>query len=320
MNKYKIFILIVLALVSGICFFIYNQKISVSVIVPVYNSEKYLEICLDSLEKQTLDSIEFIVIDDGSTDKSYDIMQKYAKKDKRFKIYSKENEGVGKTRNLGIKLAKGEYIGFVDSDDYVSNDYFGELYNVAKKYDADVSITSNVIYVKGNEHQRKWRAISKVDNKEFFNDLSFLIDDAGEQWDKIYKKSFLKKNIIKSYEERLWFEDIWFSTLVAIYAKKIVIDTKGVYFYNVREGSLSAVWDTSGKYLLQGLGMYKKIFERVSLMDITDGRRHILYMKLRNKVSMFIGIFHEVYNKDEEIRDKVGVYFQDFENIVHKKR
>jgi glycosyltransferase involved in cell wall biosynthesis len=126
----------------------------VSVIVPVYNSEKYLETCLNSLEKQTLDSIEFIVIDDGSTDKSYEIMQKYAKKDKRFKIYSKENEGVGKTRNLGIKLAKGEYIGFVDSDDYVSNDYFGELYNVAKKYDADVSITSNVIYVKGNEHQR----------------------------------------------------------------------------------------------------------------------------------------------------------------------
>lgn len=123
----------------------------VSVILPVYNTEKYLDKCLISIKKQTLKSIEFIVIDDGSTDKSYEIIQKYAKNDKRFRIFHQKNKGVGKTRNFGIKKAKGKYIGFIDSDDYVSSNYFEELYNITEKYGADIGVITHTIKFSDNQ-------------------------------------------------------------------------------------------------------------------------------------------------------------------------
>lgn len=119
--------------------------IKISVIIPVYNVEEYLKECLDSVINQTLKEIEIICIDDCSTDSSYSILEEYAKKDSRIVlIKNKENMGVGYNRNIGIKEAKGEYIGFIDSDDYISEDYYENLYNTAKKYNSDVVNTLNI--------------------------------------------------------------------------------------------------------------------------------------------------------------------------------
>ena len=114
------------------------NSISVSVIVPIYNKEKYLHDCLNSIIGQTLDSIEIILVDDGSTDKSKDICQEYLNKDSRISYYYQENEGLASARQTGIELAKGEYIGFIDGDDWIDLEMYEKMYSKAKEYDADV--------------------------------------------------------------------------------------------------------------------------------------------------------------------------------------
>ncbi len=111
----------------------------VSVIVPVYNVEKYLEECIESLINQTLTDIEIICINDGSTDNSLKILEELQKKDNRIKIINQKNSGVSSARNNGIENATGEYIGFVDSDDWIDSDYYEKLYNTAKKYNSDIA-------------------------------------------------------------------------------------------------------------------------------------------------------------------------------------
>lgn len=130
------------------------RKVSVmkvSIIVPVYNTEAYLERCLKSLVNQTLKDIEIICIDDGSKDNSVAILKKYSQLDKRIKIIEQENLGVSVARNNGLKLATGEYIGFVDSNDWIDLDFYEKLYNAAKKYDADISACGiKRLHINGN--------------------------------------------------------------------------------------------------------------------------------------------------------------------------
>lgn len=116
-----------------------NKEPKVSIIVPVYNVQKYLANCLDSLINQTLEDIEIICINDGSTDESLQILWGYASKDSRVKVVNKRNEGQSVARNIGIDMATGEYLGFVDADDWIDLDYFEKMYNSAKKYDCDIA-------------------------------------------------------------------------------------------------------------------------------------------------------------------------------------
>ena len=117
---------------------------TVSIVVPVYNVENYLAKCLDSLVNQTLKDIEVIVVNDGSPDNSQKIIDKYVKKyPKLVKSFIKENGGQGSARNFGLEYAKGEYIAYVDSDDYVETNMFEEMYNIASKENSDIVICGN---------------------------------------------------------------------------------------------------------------------------------------------------------------------------------
>ena len=116
-----------------------KTPIKVSILVPICNVEKYLRQCLDSLVSQTLAEIEIICIDDGSTDSSPEIIQEYAENDARIKVITKPNSGYGDSMNQGLKKARGEYIGIVESDDYIETDAFEKLYALAKEFDADVA-------------------------------------------------------------------------------------------------------------------------------------------------------------------------------------
>lgn len=118
--------------------------VDVSIIVPVYNTEEYLQKCLDSLTNQTLKNIEIICVNDGSTDNSLKILQDNAIKDDRIKIINQGNKKQGAARNAGMQVATGEYIGFVDSDDYVDLNYFERLYRIARNYDSDIALATNV--------------------------------------------------------------------------------------------------------------------------------------------------------------------------------
>ena len=123
-----------------------SKQPSVSILVPCYNVEKYLNQCLDSIVNQTLKDIEIICINDGSTDSTLDIIKSYADKDKRVKIIDKPNEGYGKSMNRGLDAATGEYVGIVESDDWVDTDMFKKLYDIASKNDADIVKSDFYVY------------------------------------------------------------------------------------------------------------------------------------------------------------------------------
>lgn len=123
-----------------------DSKVCVSVLVPIYNVEKYLSQCLDSLCAQTLKNIEFICINDGSTDNSGNILEKYAKNDSRFKIITKPNSGYGDSMNVGLEAATGEYIGIVESDDFAEPNMFEKLYKAAKNNNLDI-VKSNCFFI-----------------------------------------------------------------------------------------------------------------------------------------------------------------------------
>ena len=145
----------------------------VSVIVPVYNVEKYLKRCVNSLRNQTLKDIEIILVDDASTDLSPKICDDAAKEDHRIKIIHKENEGAGKARNAALEIADGEYIGFVDSDDYVKDEMFEVLYEKAEKYKSDL-VMSGILFVDGNVFKNEGEHLLK---QYFDKDTHFETDE-----------------------------------------------------------------------------------------------------------------------------------------------
>ena len=127
----------------------------ISVLIPIYNVEKYLRECLESLVNQTFQDIEFICINDGSTDSSLKILEEYAQKDSRIKIINKENSGYGASMNMGLDAASGEYIGIVESDDFVSSNMFEDLYNLAEKNNADIVKSDYYTYLTSKNQYKK---------------------------------------------------------------------------------------------------------------------------------------------------------------------
>lgn len=204
--------------------------IKVSVIIPVYNVEKYLRECLDSVVNQTLEDIEIICIDDGSTDNSLNILKEYADKDSRFTILIQHNKGAGSARNKGMEIAKGEYIGFVDSDDWIDLDYYEKLYEKAVKENADiVRTTFNIIYTDKAEEGGQNKLIKKRIKK---NQLLSSNDHFGIIWNAIYKTEFLHDNNIDYFDTDLpMCHDVPFTLRIEISAKKIIPFDKTNYYY-----------------------------------------------------------------------------------------
>lgn len=178
-----------------------DSKVCVSVLVPIYNVEKYLSQCLDSLCAQTLKNIEFICINDGSTDNSGNILEKYAKNDSRFKIITKPNSGYGDSMNVGLDAATGEYIGIVESDDFAEPDMFEKLYKAAKDNNLDI-VKSNCFFystkegVENNERIDFFgnlpvnKVINPMDNPYMFWMLQTI-------WTALYKRGHLIRNGIR---------------------------------------------------------------------------------------------------------------------------
>ena len=216
-----------------------------SVIIPVYNVENYLKKCLDSITTQTLEDIEIICIDDGSTDNSPNILKEYSKKDKRIKIITKENGGQATARNLGIKEAQGEYIAFVDSDDFIEPTMMEKLYSKAKDKNLDIAMCKIATYNNQTEEIKDnvWYymlGVFRDFEKDIFNHQDtkeFTCNIAVTPYNKIYKTSLLKKNNIL-FPEGLIFEDEKFFYDTYLRAKRISIIDEFLYYYRInRKGS-----------------------------------------------------------------------------------
>lgn len=209
----------------------------VSVIIPVYNVEKYLEKCLESLKNQSLTDIEFICINDGSTDNSLAILNRYAAKDKRFTVISQENQGQGIARNKGLELARGEYIGFVDPDDWVEPNMFETLYNKAKEFNLDIAECNYTDYYEGSQPPSKWQ--TRFVTKKVFNwrnNKSYLFAHPVAVWNKLFKTELLQKNNIKFSNGKCG-EDHCFTIPARLFAKRIMLCDEYLYNYLTRENT-----------------------------------------------------------------------------------
>ena len=168
----------------------------ISVLIPIYNVEKYLRQCLDSVVNQTLKDIEIICINDGSTDSSLKIINEYASQDSRIKVIDKKNTGYGHSMNCGLKAAQGEYIGIVESDDFADLKMFDTLYNTAKKFNAEV-VKSNY-WEQVSDYSRFIEVGKLTPYEEIFIPINnnSIFQAPTSIWSAIYSRSFLLKNDI----------------------------------------------------------------------------------------------------------------------------
>lgn len=216
--------------------------IKVSVIIPVYNVEKYLRQCLESVANQTLKELEIICVDDGSTDGSRAILDEFAARDERFRIITREHTNAGAVRNAAMKVAKGEYLGFMDSDDYAKPTLFEETYNQAKNDDADVvSFTHNVYdertgQEEGERHFRK--EILELTRPYSASDQGVwtLAPFAYAPWARIVRRAFVEKEGIE-FQECTRTNDVYFCCMVLALAKKLTLVDKVLYTYRTGTGS-----------------------------------------------------------------------------------
>ena len=166
-----------------------TQDELISIIIPVYKVEKYLEKCINSIIGQTYTNLQIILVDDGSPDNSGKICDKYAKKDSRVEVIHKSNGGLSEARNSGIERAKGKYIGFVDSDDYIKEDMYEVLYNLITRFQADVSIC-NLYDVVGDEKNIRNinEGIKEYNRIDILKEVLMDKNIQSYAWNKLYKK------------------------------------------------------------------------------------------------------------------------------------
>lgn len=217
----------------------------ISVIVPIYNVENYIEKCLKSLQNQTFTDFEVLLINDETKDKSAEIAEKYCNIDNRFNLYHKKNGGLSDTRNYGLERAKGEYVVFIDSDDYIHEDYLKVLYSSCVENNADMSYCrSKYSYFNlGITLKMPFSAKKGILSKK--DALNMLIRDNSLHsyaWNKMYKRTLFTDNNIKY--PNMYFEDIATSARVLMHANKLAVTDKYLYYYSKRFGSIMSTMNS----------------------------------------------------------------------------
>ena len=206
------------------------KKTIISIIVPVYNVEKYLSKCIDSLINQTIKNIEIILVNDGSTDNSLDIMKKYEKKHNNIVCIDKENGGQASARNKALTEAKGKYVTFVDSDDWIAPDMCEKLLNKAQEDQSDLVFASYYKVESGNEIPGE---IYGMDEEDILK--KYLLTQSGP-CHKLIKKSLIIDNKLY-FPEIKAYEDISIVPVWGLYANKVSCVNENLYYYLIREGS-----------------------------------------------------------------------------------
>ncbi|MCI9251204.1 MAG: glycosyltransferase [Lachnospiraceae bacterium] len=289
-----------------------------SVIVPVYNVEAYLPKCIESITAQTYEQLEIILIDDGSTDRCPWICDKYAEKDKRIKVFHKENRGLVSARKTGLYIAKGDYITFVDGDDWIDREMYGELMKTVENSRADF-VDSGYIC----EREQKKEIYGKAEAKEyqfdkqirhrFFSSLLELddfISISPSIWSKIFKAEFIRNTYAEVPEHMSYGEDV-INLLYCILRADRMARAEGVYYhYNYRENSMSHLKSASHVKKESVLWNYcgTIILENDSLMEQRDIDRALL-KKLYSAFeftadSGFDAIQYYIFPNIEELFDK----------------
>lgn len=257
----------------------------ISIIIPVYNAELYLVKCLNSLVNQTKKNIEIIVVNDGSTDRSLDIVQKFANKyPSMFKVINQQNQGQSVARNVGISAASGKYIGFVDCDDYVHEKMFEILYSKAIENDLDV-VACNVNAVYPNKNviiNSGIELVSKNLTKEEKSKL--LLNMYTVVWNKIYRRDlFENKDLL--FNPGLWFEDVLFLYKLIPYLNSIGFVEDVLYQYVQRENSITYTYSNR---LLDINKMLNKLVDFYTDKNLNEYRAELEYIYVRYMFATYI--------------------------------
>lgn len=291
----------------------------VSVIIPVYNVEEYLEKCLDSVCNQTLKEIEIICVNDCSPDNSLEILDVYSKKDSRIKILNRsKNGGLSAARNTGLKLATSEYVYFLDSDDWIDLDYIEKMYIAAIENNAN--IVANVSGYEVRPDSKRYMNISDVYNPlevNAFSDYGSAVYKTfiGAPF-KIFKKSFLDDYSLKFPVDYI-FEDLFFQYISYYYAKEVFVIDGSYYYYNIRDNSIMTNTSNRDNFDLNHLKIFNLIFEylenksalknanlklfndKIFFQDLTE-EKYLLYKNYFEKISCYVEIKKSLY-KDIEL-------------------
>lgn len=307
------------------------MKPKISVIVPIYNVEEYLDKCLDSLVNQTLKDIEIILINDGSPDNSEEIVKKYLKEYGEKIIYhKKENEGQGIARNYGIDLANGEFISFVDSDDYIEETMFEKLYNKVLEEKSDIVASIGFIEVKNGIE-----TITKPNLDSDDNFKKYILNNSGPVA-KIIKKEIITKNNLYFPKLRAY-EDISVVPLWGIYSKKISIIDEPLYYYLIREGSTMKQLEYNEKlthiypsldnlynhFILKTKDKYQEELEWIYIEHLLHAAalRFLKFNKLEEikKINKIIKVRFPKWNKNKYYQ-KQNIKYKIVCNLIYKEK
>lgn len=245
----------------------------VSLIIPIYNAEKYLRRCLDSAMQQTFSDMEIIVVNDGSDDSSLDICREYEQLDSRFRVIDKANTGVSDSRNCALEAAQGEYLQFLDSDDWLAPDATESLVYAAKKFDCDLVIADfyrvdGAVFTE-KQHIRERGLLTREQYSEYM-----MQDPAdfyyGVLWNKLYRRSIIDRYQIRMNPDLRWCEDFLFNLSFIRYAERFTAIQTPIYYYMKRKGSIvSTDWKKANAMLLkfQLLKEYKELYQSMNLYE-----------------------------------------------------
>ena len=309
-----------------------HEEIKVSVIIPVYNVEKYLRQNLQSVADQTLKEIEIICVDDGSTDSSFEIVQEFAAKDPRFVAVQQKNAGAGAARNNGLRRARGEYLSFLDSDDFFAPDMLETAYNKAQETKADFVVFNSDQY---NEDEKKFKQVSWVVRyaelppyqpfgRRAMTDNIFKVF-VGWAWDKLFNRKWVLEHDLWFQEQRTSNDMLFVFSAVAI-AKRIAYVEKGKVLAHQRRNNKSSLsntreksWDcfynalTALRDRLKQEGIYREVekdyinyalhFTLWNLNTLAEPTHQKLFEKLKNEWWQDLGVAGKgreyFYNKKE---------------------
>ncbi len=265
----------------------------VSIIVPVYNVEKYIVKCMESLVNQSLDDIEIIVVNDGSTDGSREILKDYENKyPNKIKVFDKSNGGLSDARNYGVQYATGEYIAFLDSDDYVELSMYEKMYNKAKEESSDM-VECDFIWEYPNKQ--------KVDNGRIYENKKEMITYARVvAWNKLIKRSLIQDTKIE-YPKGLRYEDIEFFYKMVPYYNKVSFIKEPLIHYVQRDNSISNDQNERTKEIFNVLDNVIEYYKYKGLYQ--EYKTELEYTYVR--ILLCSSLFRIVKIKDRKIRKKI---------------
>ena len=283
----------------------------ISIIVPVYKVEPYLKRCIESIINQTYTELEIILVNDGSPDNCGDICDEYAKIDKRIRVIHKKNGGLSDARNAGLDIASGQYIGFVDSDDYIAKDMYEFLVKLMEKYDADISIcgtcyVENETIISKQELSCEMKLNSETAIKIMLEESNFNTS----AWDKLYKRDLFDGI---RYPKGKLFEDLFTTYKLLEKADSIVYASEPKYYYVRTEGSIMNS-SFSKRKMDDFVGASKEIIRFVN-SKYPALRINAINRFVRYNISFIRQMIESNYNDKttiEEVRSIVKVHLKDY--------